>query len=116
MAQQMDPSYYANLPAGTPPPGVTPNLDNPESRAIQAHIGMGVCMGVTLVLVVLRMYVKLAINHLCGWEDCESFERNGHLYMLTAVGACLLGFVRNSLICPISVALMVVLIGTYRRA
>lgn len=99
MAQQMDPSYYANLPASAPPPGVIPNLDHPQSRAIEAHIGMGICIGVTLVFVVLRMYVKLAITHMWGWDDCESFEMAIYL-MLTAVGACLIGFVRHSFICP----------------
>lgn len=69
MAQSTDPSYYANLPAGIPPPGVTANLDHPESRAIEAHIGMGVCIGVTLVFLLLRIYVKLAVAHMWGWDD-----------------------------------------------
>lgn len=42
---------------------------------------MGVCMGVTLVLMVLRIYVKVAVNHLWDWDDCESFKGNGHLYI-----------------------------------
>ena len=70
----MDPSYYANLPADAPPPGVVSNFDHPDSRAIAAHIGMGICMGVTLIFVILRAYVKLAITHLWGWDDCESFD------------------------------------------
>lgn len=72
----MDISDYANLPAGAPPPGVMPNFDHPATRAIEAHIGMGICIGVTLVFVVLRLYVKLAITHMWGWDDC----------------ACILGF------------------------
>ena len=75
MAQQMSPMDYANLPAGPPPPGVMPNFAHPQSRAYQAHIGMGVCIGVTSIFVVLRMYVKLAVTHKWGWDDCESFAR-----------------------------------------
>lgn len=70
----MDLSDYANLPAGAPPPGVVPNFDHPPTRVIEAHIGMGICIGVTLVFVMLRLYVKLAITHTWGWDDCESFE------------------------------------------
>ncbi len=73
-------------------------------------------MGVTLVFVVLRVYVNLAVSHLWGWGDCESLEKIAICIMLTAVGACLMGFVRDSLICPTSIALMVVLIGTHCRA
>lgn len=72
MAQQIDPLYYANLPAESPPPGVIQNLDHPQSRAFEARVAMSVCIGITTVLVVLRMYVKLAITHMLGWEDCET--------------------------------------------
>lgn len=73
----MDPSnssYYANLPAGAPPPGVISNFDHAESRAIEAYIGMGICIGVTLIFVTLRVYVKLAITHHWGWDDCKFFN------------------------------------------
>lgn len=45
MAQQIDPSFYANLAAGAPPPGVISNFDHPESRAVDAHVGMGYASG-----------------------------------------------------------------------
>ena len=72
MAQQTDSSRYADFPAGAPPPGVIPDFDHPQSRAFEGHIGMGMCMGITLVFVTLRFYAKLAVNHMCGWDDCES--------------------------------------------
>lgn len=72
MLQQTDPSYYANLPAGAPPPGVIPNFNHPPTRAIEAHIGMGVCIGITSILIVLRIYTKLAVTHMWGLDDCES--------------------------------------------
>ena len=99
MAQHMAPSDYANLPVGAPPPGVVPNFDHPQSRATEAYIAMGICIGLTLVVVVLRIYVKLAVTHMWGWDDCESGEMAICL-MLTVAGACLMGYVRNSFICP----------------
>ena len=74
MALQTDPSYHANLPAGSSPPGVVPNLNDPQSRAMDAYIGMGICIGVTSVFVVLRMYVKLGVTKSWGWDDCWSFH------------------------------------------
>ena len=71
----MDSSYYAALLVSPPPPGVTPNFDHPQSRTIEAHIGMGICIGIAAIFVVLRIYIKLAvIAHMWGWDDCESFN------------------------------------------
>ena len=72
MAQQMDPSYYANLPATTPPPGVIPNFNHPPTRAVDAYISMAIFIGITSTLVVLRIYIKLAVTHMWGLDDCES--------------------------------------------
>ncbi len=65
-------SEYANLPAGTPPPGVVPDLDNPPSRALDLYIGMGICISVTAVLLALRMYAKFIVTHSPGWDDRET--------------------------------------------
>jgi hypothetical protein len=62
---------YFNIPARPPPPGVTSNFDHPQSRAIAAHIGMGICIGITSVLIILRVYVKLTVTKLWGWDDCK---------------------------------------------
>ena len=67
-------SEYANLPAGTPPPGVVSDLDNPPSRALDLYIGMGICIAVTTVLSVLRMYAKFIVTHSPGWDDCEAHD------------------------------------------
>lgn len=113
MAQKMDPSYYANLPAGPPPAGVVPNLDHPQSRASQAYIAMGLFIAVDLVFVILRVYVKVAVTHNLGWDDCESCEQK-NVPMLTPVGACLMGFVKAPVHLPVSVTLTYQK-GTYRR-
>ena len=60
---------YANLPAGPPPVGVLPNFDNPATRDTEIYVGMGICIGITTIFVTLRLYVKLAITHMWGWDD-----------------------------------------------
>ena len=75
MAQELDSSYYASLLVSPPPPGVTPNFQHPQSRTIEAYVGMGICIGITAVLMFLRIYIKLAgMTHAWGWDDCESFK------------------------------------------
>ena len=71
----MDIPNYANVPALAPPPGVVPNFHNPPSRAGEMRIGMGLCIGINSVLVALRFYVKFAITHTPGWDDCKFFPR-----------------------------------------
>lgn len=67
-------SYHTS---SLPPPGVTPNFDHPQSRTREAYIGIGVCLAVATVVVVLRIYIKLAfIAHMWGWDDCKSLEMN----------------------------------------
>lgn len=70
MAQAVD---YSNLPAGAPPPGVIPNFDHAKSRAIDAHVAMGICIGLTTIFLLLRVYVKLAVTNMWGWDDCKLF-------------------------------------------
>lgn len=66
MAQQID---YANLPASPPPVGVLSNFDSPPTRNTETYVGMGICIGITMVFVALRVYVKLVITHMWGWDD-----------------------------------------------
>ena len=72
MAQVMSAADYANTPAGAPPFGVVSNFDNPPSRAYEAHVYTGICIGTTTVFLVLRLYVKATITHIWGLEDCKS--------------------------------------------
>ena len=70
----MNSPNYANLPAGKPPPGVISNFDSPESQAIILYVGVGVSLGITLVFMLLRVYVKLAVTRSWGWDDGESLH------------------------------------------
>lgn len=67
----MNSSDYANLPGGKPPPGLILNFDHPQSNAIIEYVGVGICLGVTVVFVLLRIYVKLAVTRAWGWDDGE---------------------------------------------
>lgn len=61
----------ADLPLAAPPPNVTPNFEHPQSCAPAAQIGLGICIGIVSIFVVLRLYAKLTIVNNWGWEDCE---------------------------------------------
>ena len=99
MAQAMSPVDYANLPVTSPPAGVLPNLEHPASRAMEAYVAMGICIGITLVFLVLRLYTKLCITHLWGWDDGES-PCSGHLlWKLRRPVACVLGWVSQTSAC-----------------
>ena len=74
MAQQTSPVDYANLPAGSPPPGVLPNFEHPDSRATEVYVAIGICMSITLIFIILRLYVKLCVTHLWGWDDGKLSE------------------------------------------
>lgn len=95
MAQSASSVELANLPALRPPAGVVPDLDHPATRAVEAYIGIGVCIGIAVVFILLRLYVKAAITHQWGWDDGEWLKEVGSL-VLTITAACVLGFVRQS--------------------
>jgi len=52
-----------------PPPGVTPDFDNPPSTGTNVIIAGMVTWGVALIFVSLRAYVKLKLVHLLRTED-----------------------------------------------
>jgi hypothetical protein len=116
MAQQIDPSFYANLPTGAPPPSLIPNFDHPESRAVDAHVGIGGCIGITLVFVVLRLYVKMASTQLLGWDDCKSAGVFRNAFNAKR-SSCMHTGIRTSFAqLPFSVALIVWIPGPHRSA
>lgn len=63
---------YTNIAAGRPPPGVISNFDNPPTQATILYVGVGICLGVTLTFLLLRIYVKLAVTRAWGWDDGKS--------------------------------------------
>lgn len=66
----MDPDTLANLPAMMPPPGEKSNFTAPPPDAMVLKVLAASSLAVALVAVVIRLYVKRAINrrHLT-WDD-----------------------------------------------
>ena len=58
-----------------PPPGVTPNFENPESVSGQAHLVFVMCLVFSTLFVMLRMFTRLILFKTHGWEDCEWLPR-----------------------------------------
>jgi len=56
--------------AQPPPPGVTPNFDNPESKAYQVIIASVVSPAIALVFLLLRLYTKRYIIGKLNIDDC----------------------------------------------
>ncbi len=63
---------YETVPIATPPPGVIPNFDNPETRAPAVIAIIVVCLALMWPIFILRLYTKIWINHSFGWDDGES--------------------------------------------
>ena len=61
-----------NGPAGTPPVGVLPTLDNSSNMATPLTIIL--CLTSATLLVLLRMYTKLFILRSIAYEDCGSHD------------------------------------------
>ncbi|KAF2843083.1 hypothetical protein M501DRAFT_1012451 [Patellaria atrata CBS 101060] len=66
MALTMDPT---KTPLMAPPDGMTSNFENPDTRHAEVHIGMGVTLSFTVVFIFLRIYAKLTVSRLWGWDD-----------------------------------------------
>lgn len=54
-----------------PPPGVTPNFTNPESRAWTVYVTSAVCLALTFILFAARMYSKFFVVKKRSIDDCK---------------------------------------------
>ena len=59
----------AHTPAMTPPPGVIPNFDNPQSRGGIVISVSAVCLGIMFPVVLIRLYQRLFVTRAMGLED-----------------------------------------------
>lgn len=67
----MEEGVDSNTPAGTPPPGVTANLDNPYTQ-YNLTIGFVVAgLTVTLPFIAVRIFTKVHVLRHVEREDCE---------------------------------------------
>lgn len=58
-------------PVAPPPPGVTPNLANPTSRANEIVIVTTIFTTLAMAFVMLRFYTRLFITRSLGYDDCK---------------------------------------------
>ena len=58
-----------NISTVPPPPGVIPNFENPESKHIYNVICQSVCLSIATTLVLIRVYTKVCLLKIPGWED-----------------------------------------------
>ncbi|KAI2780489.1 hypothetical protein F4815DRAFT_470442 [Daldinia loculata] len=58
-----------HVPAMTPPPGVIPNFDTPESLAPVGIIVLSVVLPLMIIIVITRLYTRLYITHAIGADD-----------------------------------------------
>ncbi|MCJ1466366.1 hypothetical protein MMC07_004985 [Pseudocyphellaria aurata] len=64
-----DLSSLFNQPISPPPPGVTSNLADPNSRASEVYIATGICLPFILSFAALRFYAKTTIMKKMNWDD-----------------------------------------------
>ena len=71
MESTPDAVEIAQMPAATPPPGVTPNLVDPYSNGPVAIAICSILIFMMLVFVSIRLYVKLKIVQKLTPDDCK---------------------------------------------
>jgi hypothetical protein len=61
--------------AAPPPPGVTPNLENPADHGSTLNLTIvSICLSLATLLFIFRMYVKIRISRHFFWEDGEQLH------------------------------------------
>jgi hypothetical protein len=66
MSSGLDPT---KVPSVTPPTGVTPNFDNPPSKAFIYYIVASISTALMTFFVILRLYVRSRITRALWWDD-----------------------------------------------
>lgn len=65
----------SKIPALKPPPGVTPNFENPENFFGTIIGTIVVCLTLTTFLAWTRIYTRLFITKSISWDDCQLFPQ-----------------------------------------
>jgi hypothetical protein len=67
----MDPNVdYWEVPAATPPDGITPNFVDPPSVGYQQTTTNIVVLVIMIIVVLLRLYTRIFIVKSFGYDDC----------------------------------------------
>lgn len=76
MAAKLQVRFDGGIP---PPPGVTPNFDNPTNIG-PPLLGVGaVFVAIMFVFLAIRIYVKAKIVRKSSPDDCKSCRSDGHI-------------------------------------
>lgn len=70
----MEPDWatLSTTPGAMAPAGMTSNLINPESRAWNVELTIGITLIPAILLVGLRLYARLGLARSLGIDDCTS--------------------------------------------
>lgn len=63
-----------NSPAGKPPPGVIPNLDDPPNLYVTGQVVLLLSYVLATLALLLRLYTKAFIIRLFKISDCKNFS------------------------------------------
>lgn len=63
-----------NAPAGTPPPGVIPNFNHAPNLAFYVPLTLSLCIGLSTLAILMRMYTKLFLIRSRALEDCKCLD------------------------------------------
>lgn len=58
-------------PAVAPPNGTLPNFDNPSNNNALAHGILALCLALTTVMFLLRLYARFVLIRRAHHEDCK---------------------------------------------
>ena len=82
-----------NEPLLLPPPGVTPNLKDPESRADEIFVTGGICLALILLFAAVRLYAKVNALRKWTWDDGEASILPRRSRLIGTLATFLLGLV-----------------------
>lgn len=73
-AEQLQAEFQAvlNGPAASPPAGVTPNFNDPPNLDRAVAVVLTLCIFLSTVAVLLRLYTKKFLIRSWAYEDCET--------------------------------------------
>ena len=64
-------TLLAQTPGLEPPPGITPNFENPPSIQSISYAVSAICLFITTLAVGLRIFTKIRVDRNLKLEDCQ---------------------------------------------
>ena len=66
-------AVFLNGPAGIPPKGMTPNFEDPPNHDSLVISTVTVCLVLTTLAIMIRIYTKAFLIRSIKYEDCEQY-------------------------------------------